>query len=227
MTKSTTVNESSPHRLQILQLACLPYQTVWERMQTFTSQRTDTTPDQLWLLEHDPVFTQGRAGKQQHLLDAGHIPVVRCDRGGQITYHGPGQLITYCLIDLPRRQLSVRQLIQALEQSALDTLAHFGIPAHTRPQAPGVYVGARKISSLGLRICRGCSLHGLALNINMDLQPFTGIHPCGDPHLQMCQMADWIPAIRLMDVQPVLLHHMRHQLGDCSGHRFPITPLKT
>ncbi len=219
------LNEPLPHRLQILQLARQPYQAVWQRMQTFTAQRTATTSDQLWLLEHDPVFTQGRAGKEQHLIDAGSIPVVHSDRGGQITYHAPGQLITYWLIDLPRRQLSVRQLIQALEQSALGTLAHFGITAHTRPEAPGVYVGERKIGSLGLRICRGCSLHGLALNVNMDLRPFAGIHPCGDPTLQMCQLADWIPTIKLADVQPVMLHHARHQLGDFSGYRFPVPPI--
>lgn len=220
------VNEPLPHRLQILQLAQQPYQAVWQQMQTFTAERTASTPDQLWLLEHDPVFTQGRAGKAQHLIDVGSIPLVQSDRGGQITYHGPGQLITYWLIDLPRRQLSVRQLIQALEQSALDTLAHFGIHARTCAGAPGVYVGALKIGSLGLRISHGCSLHGFALNVNMDLRPFAGIHPCGDPHLQLCQMADWIPAIKLADVQAVMLHHARYQLGDRSGDRSPVAPFK-
>lgn len=213
--------------LQILTLGCQPYSVVWQAMQTFTRQRTANTPDQLWFLEHPSVFTQGRAGNPQHLLNAGGIPVVNSDRGGQITYHGPGQLIGYWLIDLPRRQLSVRQLVSALEQTAIETLAHFGINAQVLPQAPGVYVDERKIASLGLRISRGCSLHGLALNVNMDLSPFKQIHPCGYPHLQMSQMAEWLSAITLEAVQPVLLQQACQQLGSLPYQHIPITLFET
>lgn len=167
-----------------------PYEPVWRRMQAFTDLREADTPDEFWLLEHEPVFTQGRAGKPEHLLAPGPIPVVRSDRGGQVTYHGPGQLMVYTLLDLNRLGLGIRSLVIALEEAVVDCLATYGITARGRREAPGVYVGEAKVASLGLRVRRGCSYHGLALNVHMDLAPFTRINPCGYRGLAMTQVAD-------------------------------------
>jgi lipoyl(octanoyl) transferase len=167
-----------------------PYEPVWLRMQAFTDLRQPDTPDEFWLLEHEPVFTQGRAGKAEHLLAPGMIPVVRSDRGGQITYHGPGQLMVYTLLDLNRLALGIRSLVGALELAVVDCLAGYGITARGRRDAPGVYVGDAKIASLGLRVRKGCSYHGLALNVRMDLAPFARINPCGYRGLAMTQIAD-------------------------------------
>jgi lipoyl(octanoyl) transferase len=167
-----------------------PYEPVWARMQAFTDLRTAATPDEFWLLEHEPVFTQGRAGKPEHLLAPGTIPVVRSDRGGQVTYHGPGQLMVYTLLDLNRLGLGIRSLVTALELAVVDCLAGYGITARGRRDAPGVYVGEAKIASLGLRVRKGCSYHGLALNVHMDLAPFARINPCGYRGLAMTQLAD-------------------------------------
>jgi len=156
-------------------------------MQTFTDSRTADTPDEIWLLEHEPVYTQGQAGKPEHLLHHTDIPVVQSDRGGQITYHGPGQLIAYLLLDVRRKGLGVRELVTALEQAVIRLLAAYGIAAVAKPDAPGVYVNGAKIASLGLRIRRGCSFHGLALNVDMDLSPFLHINPCGYAGLAMTQ----------------------------------------
>jgi len=156
-------------------------------MQTFTDSRTADTPDEIWLLEHEPVYTQGQAGKPEHLLHRTDIPVVQSDRGGQITYHGPGQLIAYLLLDVRRKGLGVRELVTALEQAVIRLLAGYGIAAVAKPDAPGVYVNGAKIASLGLRIRRGCSFHGLALNVDMDLSPFLHINPCGYAGLAMTQ----------------------------------------
>ncbi len=166
-----------------------PYLDVWQAMQAFTDQRDASTPDEIWLLEHDAVFTQGQAGKAEHLLKSTTIPVVQSDRGGQITYHGPGQLIAYLLLDVRRKGITVRELVTVLEQAVIALLARHGITASAKPDAPGVYVDGKKIASLGLRIRRGCSFHGLALNINMDLHPFSLINPCGYAGLQMTQAA--------------------------------------
>jgi lipoyl(octanoyl) transferase len=159
-------------------------------MKRFTAARGPETPDELWLLEHPPVYTVGQAGREEHLPRGSNIPVVRVDRGGQITYHGPGQAVAYLLIDLRRRSLSVSGLVRRIEQAVIDLLARHGIAGARRPGAPGVYVGAAKVAALGLRVRRGCSYHGVALNVDMDLAPFKDIDPCGYPGLEVTQLAD-------------------------------------
>jgi lipoyl(octanoyl) transferase len=159
-------------------------------MRAFTETRDADTLDELWLVEHPPVFTQGLAGKAKHLLASGDIPVIQVDRGGQVTYHGPGQVVVYCLLDVRRLGLNVRGLVTALEQAVIDLLAAYGIIAQARPDAPGVYVDGAKVASLGLRIRQGRSYHGLSLNVDMDLEPFTRINPCGYPGLQVTQLRD-------------------------------------
>jgi lipoyl(octanoyl) transferase len=159
-------------------------------MKRFTAARGPETPDELWLLEHPPVYTVGQAGREEHLPRGSSIPVVRVDRGGQITYHGPGQAVAYLLIDLRRRSLSVSGLVRRIEQAVIDLLARHGIAGARRPGAPGVYVGAAKVAALGLRVRRGCSYHGVALNVDMDLAPFKDIDPCGYPGLEVTQLAD-------------------------------------
>jgi len=177
-------------QLLIRELGTEDYTTVWQAMQQFTDQRNEQTLDQLWLLEHQPVFTQGQAGKEEHLLLPGDIPVVRVDRGGQVTYHGPGQLVVYVLLNLKRRNLGVRALVTLLEQVLIELLAAYGITAYAKADAPGVYVNEAKIASLGLRVRKGCTFHGLALNVDMDLSPFLRINPCGYAGMQMIQTKD-------------------------------------
>lgn len=167
------------------------YETTWHAMQAFTADRDGDSGDEIWLVEHDAVFTQGQAGKAEHLLMPGDIPVVQVDRGGQVTYHGPGQLVAYVMLDLKRLGSDVRRLVSALEDSIVELLGEQGVTAAARPDAPGVYVGERKICSLGLRIKRGFSYHGLALNLDMDLEPFERINPCGYQGLRMTQLADF------------------------------------
>jgi lipoyl(octanoyl) transferase len=176
--------------LIIRQLATMDYTTVWQAMQNFTDNRDDTTTDELWLVEHPSVFTQGQAGKEEHLLMPGDIPVVKVDRGGQVTYHGPGQQVVYFMINLRRRKMGVRQLVTLIEDGIVASLKSFNIEAAARPDAPGVYVDNKKVASLGLRVRKGCSFHGLALNVNMDLTPFLRINPCGYAGLEMIQTAD-------------------------------------
>jgi lipoyl(octanoyl) transferase len=170
-------------------LGRVPYEPTWRAMQRFTEQRDAATPDEIWLLEHDPVFTLGMNADRSHVLAPGDIPVVQIDRGGQVTYHGPGQLVIYPLIDVRRARLGVRDLVTALERAVIEYAARFGIRAECRPTAPGVYVDARKLASVGLRIRRGGSYHGLAFNIGMDLEPFRRINPCGYEGLEMTQLA--------------------------------------
>lgn len=165
----------------------MDYTSVWKAMQYFTDTRTDTTIDELWLVEHPAVFTQGQAGKEEHLLLPGDIPVVQVDRGGQVTYHGPGQQVIYFMINLRRRKMGVRELVTLIENGIIATLADYGITANAKPDAPGVYVDNKKIASLGLRVRKGCSFHGLALNVDMDLSPFLRINPCGYEGLEMIQ----------------------------------------
>ncbi|MCD2529008.1 lipoyl(octanoyl) transferase LipB [Providencia huaxiensis] len=182
-------------------------------MHQFTEERTQNTCDEIWLVEHPRVFTQGQAGKAEHVLAPGDIPVVQSDRGGQVTYHGPGQQVMYVMLDLKRNKIGVRELVSALENTVVNTLAHFNIAAYPRPDAPGVYVNGDKICSLGLRIRQGCSFHGLALNIDMDLEPFNRINPCGYSELKMTQVSDLAPKVSVSDVQPVLIRQFCDTLG--------------
>lgn len=171
-------------------LGCTQYEGVFHAMKAFTASRTETTPDEIWLTEHEPVFTQGQAGKAEHLLAPGSIPVVQTDRGGQVTYHGPGQIVGYLMFDLKRLGVSVRGLVTGIEEAVVSLLVDYGIVAAPRADAPGVYVGGAKIAALGLRVRRGCSYHGLALNVCMDLEPFSRINPCGLLDMQVTQVCD-------------------------------------
>lgn len=179
---------------ELHRLGLADYQATLTAMREYTDQRDSDSPDQLWLLQHPAVFTQGQAGKAEHLLAPGDIPVVQVDRGGQVTYHGPGQWVVYLLVDLRRRSLGVRALVDLIEDALVSLLAEYGIPAAADPGAPGVYVDGRKIASLGLRVRRGCSYHGLALNVDMDLEPFSRINPCGYQGLEVTTMASLLSA---------------------------------
>jgi len=178
------------------------YAPTLQAMKTFTDARGENTPDELWLLQHPPVFTQGQAGRAEHLLAPGDIPVIQVDRGGQVTYHGPGQWVVYLMVDLRRRGLGVRNLVDMIERSIVALLAEYRIEAAPDPAAPGVYVAGEKIASLGLRVRRGCSYHGLSLNVDMDLEPFRRINPCGHAGLRVTSMATLLPD-RLIDMESV------------------------
>ncbi|MBZ0093825.1 MAG: lipoyl(octanoyl) transferase LipB [Sulfuricella sp.] len=181
----------TPHSLLLTRhLGRVEYLPTWQAMQDFTATRGPDTPDELWLLEHPPVYTLGLAGKPEHLLRATDIPVVKIDRGGQITYHGPGQVVVYLLLDLKRRNIGVKELVRRLEQAVIDLLEGYGTQAERRDKAPGVYVGNAKIAALGLRIRNGCCYHGLCLNVNMDLSPYAAINPCGYEGLAVTQCRD-------------------------------------
>lgn len=196
----------SQDTIQIRQLGLQPYEPISQAMHDFTDTRDETTADEIWLVEHERVFTQGQAGKAEHVLVPGDIPVIQSDRGGQVTYHGPGQQVMYVLLNLKRRKLGVRELVTILEQTVVNTLAELQIEAYPRTDAPGVYVDGRKICSLGLRIRKGCSFHGLALNIDMDLSPFLRINPCGYAGLEMTQVSSLRAGTSLEDVQPLLIN---------------------
>lgn len=193
-------------------------------MQAFTDARGPDTPDELWLVEHDPVFTLGQAGKREHVLAAGDIPVIHVDRGGQVTYHGPGQIVAYPLLDLRRLHVGVRELVRRIEQATIDTLAEWNIVAHRRERAPGVYVSDAKIAALGLRVRHGCTFHGLALNVAMDLAPFRRINPCGYVGLQVTQMRDLGGPSRLAAVEEALVAELGHQFGLSSREADPALP---
>ncbi|OCQ53644.1 Octanoyltransferase [Photorhabdus australis subsp. thailandensis] len=195
------------------QLGIQPYEPISDAMHLFTEQRDINTPDEIWLVQHPKVFTQGQAGKTEHLLFPGDIPIIQSDRGGQVTYHGPGQQVMYVMIDIKRAKIGVRQLVTAIEDTVVKTLAHFGVKAYARPDAPGVYVDEAKICSLGLRIRKGCSFHGLALNIAMDLEPFLRINPCGYSGMKMTQLSELVPGITIEQVQPILVETFCQQLG--------------
>jgi lipoyl(octanoyl) transferase len=184
------------------------YTPVFEAMKAFTAERTAETEDEIWFTEHDPVFTQGQAGKAEHVLATADIPIVHTDRGGQVTYHGPGQITGYLLFDLNRMGLGVRALVTGIEQACVRTLSDYGLDAAPRPDAPGVYIHGTKIGSLGLRVRRGCSYHGLALNVAMDLAPFNLINPCGMAGMQMTDMRLFVPEVNIDDVRRVLLGHL-------------------
>lgn len=191
----------------------MDYTTVWQAMQNFTDVRNDETQDELWLVEHPAVFTQGQAGKEEHLLMPGNIEVVKVDRGGQVTYHGPGQQVIYFMINLRRRKIGVRELVTLLENGLIAALADFNIIANAKPDAPGVYVDGKKIASLGLRIRKGCSFHGLALNVNMDLSPFLRINPCGYQGLEMVQTADISELKNTVQAGETLIKHLAQLLN--------------
>jgi len=187
--------------------------TSWHSMRQFTDQRTDQTSDEIWLLEHTPVFTQGQNGKPEHILNAGDIPIIQTDRGGQVTYHGPGQLMVYCLVDVKRKKMTIRQLVSALEQTVIDLLAQYKIPAYAKQDAPGVYIDGSKICSIGLRVRRGCSYHGIAFNVAMDLSPFARINPCGFSALTMTQLADHQGPADLVEAGRQLINYLIKNLG--------------
>ena len=210
--------------LKVRRLGRQPYEPVWRAMSAFTDNRVADTVDELWVLEHEPVFTLGQAGKMEHVLVPGDIPVVPVDRGGQVTYHGPGQIVAYPLIDLRRVGVSVRELVNKIEQSIIDVLAHWDITAARLEGAPGVYVGPAKIAALGLRVRRGCSFHGLALDVNMDLEPFQRINPCGYKGLEVTQMVDWGGPTRLADVEEVLIGEFCRQFGFDAEPAAPVLP---
>jgi lipoyl(octanoyl) transferase len=190
-----------------------PYEPIWRAMQAFTDARDAETPDELWLVEHSPVFTLGQAGKWEHVLMPGDIPVVPVDRGGQVTYHGPGQIVAYPLVDLRRLGIGIREFVCRIEQAIIDTLAAWNIDAQRKPGAPGVYVAGAKVAALGLRVRRGCTFHGLAFNVNMDLEPFQRINPCGFQGLQVTQMMDLGGPSSLADVEAELVTHLARLLG--------------
>ena len=200
-------------QLVIRQLGLQPYADVWRAMRHYTDHRDGSSQDQLWLLQHPAVFTLGQAGKPEHLLNTGEIPIINTDRGGQVTYHGPGQLIAYLLLDLHRAKLGVRELITQLEQAVISLLAEYEIPAVSRPDAPGVYVNDLKIAALGLRVRKGCSFHGLSLNVKMDLEPFTRINPCGYPGLGVTQLASFGVTTDLPTLGLELANHLASGLG--------------
>ncbi len=190
-----------------------PYEPVWRAMQHFTDARDAATTDEVWLLEHEPVFTLGQAGKPEHVLQPGDIPVIHVDRGGQVTYHGPGQLVAYPLLDLRRMKLGVREYVHRIEQAVIDTLAEWNIEGCRRAGAPGVYVGEAKIAALGIRVRRGCAFHGLAFNVAMDLAPFQRINPCGYAGLRVVSMLDLGGPASLEAVKPVLLRELAGRFG--------------
>jgi lipoyl(octanoyl) transferase len=195
------------------ELGLAPYEPTWQAMKRFTDERNPSALDEVWLLQHPAVFTQGQAGKAEHLLNAGEIPVIQVDRGGQVTYHGPGQLIAYLLLDVRRLGLGVRELVSRMEQSLVGLLASYGVESYAKPDAPGVYVNGAKIASLGLRIRNGRSFHGLALNVDMDLAPFRRINPCGYAGLAMTQLRDHAGPIEFAEVTQRLREQLVSRLG--------------
>lgn len=203
--------------LRVRDLGLSPYEPVWRAMQAFTDGRDADTADEIWCVQHPPVFTLGQAGKAEHLLAPGDIPVVPVDRGGQVTYHGPGQVVLYPLLDLRRLDLGVRSLVQLIEQALIDVLAAFDVEAVRREGAPGVYVGEAKIAALGLRVRRGCSFHGLAFNVDMDLEPFGRINPCGFQGLAVTQLKALAPDATPEGVQDRLLERLAALLGYNDG----------
>tara|TARA_Y100000588_G_scaffold385834_1_gene479971 strand:- start:641 stop:1300 length:660 start_codon:yes stop_codon:yes gene_type:complete len=201
------------NKLIVKKLGRQDYEPVWKAMHKFTDERTEEDADQVWLVEHNPVFTQGQAGKAEHVLNAGDIPVIQSDRGGQVTYHGPGQLVAYFLINIRRKKFGVRDLVTHIENLVINTLKAYNIDSAARPDAPGVYVDGKKICSLGLRIRRGCSFHGLALNVDMDLSPFLRINPCGYQGMEMVQVSQLGGPSELENVEQQLIQELVELLG--------------
>lgn len=199
--------------LRIRELGLQPYQEIWTAMRAFTDRRARDTPDELWLLEHPPVYTQGLAGKPKHVLDAGDIPVIQTDRGGQITYHGPGQLVAYPLLDLERLGVGIRCLVSTLEAVTIELLADFGVHGERKQGAPGVFVDGAKIASIGMKVRRGCTFHGLAFNLDMDLSPFARINPCGFAGQPMARLADLSGDCDVATIGRLLAERLTEALG--------------
>jgi lipoyl(octanoyl) transferase len=197
---------------KIRELGLRDYQSVWDEMRAFNERRDHTTEDEIWFVEHPPVFTLGLNGKPKHIIDAHDIPVIQCDRGGQVTYHGPGQIVAYVMLDLQRRHWGVTKLVNHLEQAIIDLLAEYAIAAERKADAPGVYVNGAKIAALGLRVRRGCSYHGLSFNVDMDMAPFSYINPCGFEGLSSTQLSDLNSDANLRAVKQQLLAHLTRQL---------------
>jgi lipoyl(octanoyl) transferase len=210
---SLQVDESGDPMLLVRMLGRVEYEPTWRAMQDFTAQRTLDMPDEIWLLEHPPVYTQGQAGKPEHLIAATPIPVVPIDRGGQITYHGPGQVVAYVLVDLRRRGYGIRELVTRMEQAVIDLLAKQGVTAERQSGAPGVYVNGAKIAALGLRVKHGCTYHGLALNVDMDLRPFDAINPCGYPGLAVTDCHKLGAALTVSEAGQSLVEALRHTIN--------------
>lgn len=207
------------HLPQVCYLGRSDYDSTWQQMKDFTDRRDADTPDQLWITEHDPVFTQGLNGKPEHLLDTGDIPVIQIDRGGQVTYHGPGQLVIYCLLNIVRLGIGVRALVTHIENSIIALLDDYGLESAARADAPGVYVGDAKIAALGLRVRKGCCYHGLSLNLDMDLTPFSRINPCGFENLEVTQMSDFGIKLDLQQAGRELSGHIISNLKGGKGVR--------
>lgn len=203
--------------MEIRRLGQVEYEPTWHAMQAFTASRTADTPDELWIVEHPPVYTLGQAGKPEHVLRDIGIPIVKIDRGGQVTYHGPGQVVIYLLLDLGRLKVKVRELVTAIEQGVIDFLASHGVTAERRAGAPGVYVGPAKIAALGLKIKNGCSYHGLSLNVDMDLTPFAAINPCGYAGLQVVQTKDFNVPLTATEAGEQLSQFLLRQLEKQHG----------
>jgi len=201
----------------IKRLGRVDYAPTFQAMQDFTASRTAETPDELWIVEHPPVYTLGQAGKPEHILRDVGIPLVQIDRGGQVTYHGPGQVVIYLLLDLPRLKIKVRELVTAIEQAVINLLGEYGVTAERRDGAPGVYVGAAKVAALGLRIRNGCSYHGVSLNVDMDLSPFAAINPCGYPGLQVVQTKDLNIPLSVVEAGEQLSQQLLQQLDKQHG----------
>ena len=205
-------------QLIIRQLGAIDYVPCWHTMQHLTDNRTNETVDELWFLQHSKVFTQGQAGKAEHVLAPGDIPVIQVDRGGQVTYHGPGQLVVYLMVNIKRKKLGARALVTLIENAIVATLKQQGIEAAPKKDAPGVYTNGKKIASLGLRIRKGCSFHGLALNIDMDIEPFHRINPCGYQGLEMCQVSDFVKKPHFDTILQQLQSQLQTDLGYTSAH---------
>ena len=198
--------------LSVRRLGLAGYEPVWRDMQSFTDSRDASSGDELWLVQHPPVFTQGQAGKAEHVLAPGDIPVIQVDRGGQVTYHGPGQIVAYPLVDIKRKGIAVREFVNRIETAIIDVLAHYGVKGERIKGAPGIYVSGDKIASLGLRVRRGCTFHGMAFNIDMDLEPFQRINPCGYAGLQVTQLSALAP-VDFQEVEDRLIDSLAQHLG--------------